>query len=145
MSFRLVDHTADLAIEAEGASAEEVLADAGRGLTAVLTGQRDLHALGRPDRELAFAVEAPDRVALMVAFLSELLWHSESQDLLWLGGGITLGTGREGIARLEARGNAVRHDPARHGRGVEVKAVTYHDTRFEQDGGRWHLRVLLDI
>ncbi|HEX2065273.1 MAG TPA: archease [Candidatus Thermoplasmatota archaeon] len=145
MSFRLTDHTADLGIEADGASAEEALADAARGLTAVLCGHRDLHRLGRPDRELAFTVEAPDRVALLVAFLSELLWHFESSDLLWLGGGVSLGTGREGIARLEARGNAVRHDPARHGRGVEVKAVTYHDVRFEPVGGRWHLRVLLDI
>lgn len=145
MSFRLVDHTADLAIEAEGASAEEALADAARGLTAVLSGRRDLHRLGLPDRELAFSVEAPDRVALLVAFLSELLWHYESEDLLWLGGGVRLGTGREGIARLEAVGNAVRHDPARHGRGVEVKAVTYHDVRFEEAARRWRLRVLLDI
>src|SRR5207237_6752972 len=117
VAFRLVDHTADLGIEAEGASAEEVLADAARGLTAVLAGHKDAHALGRPERELAFTVEAPDRVALLVAFLSELLWHFESEDLLWLGGGVLLGTGRDGIARLEARGNAVRHDPARHGRG----------------------------
>jgi SHS2 domain-containing protein len=145
VAFRLVDHTADLGIEAEGASLEEVLEDAARGLTAVLSGHKEVHALGRPDRELSFAVEAPDRVALMVAFLSELLWHFESTDLLWLGGGVRLGTGREGIARLEARGNAVRHDPARHGRGVEVKAVTYHDARLETADGRWRLRVLLDI
>lgn len=145
MAFRLVDHTADLAIEAEGPTAAAALADAACGLTAVLTGRREVHHLGLPDRELAFAVEAPDRIALLVAFLSELLWHFESQDLLWLGGGVRLGTGREGIARLEARGNAVRHDPARHGRGVEVKAVTYHDARLEEAGGRWRLRALLDI
>lgn len=145
MGFRLIDHTADLGIEATGASLEEVLADAARGMTAVLSGHLDPHALGRPDTEVAFTVEAPDRVALMVAFLSELLWTFESQDLLWVGGGVRLGTGREGIARLEARGNAVRHDPARHGRGVEVKAVTYHEAALEAAGGRWRLRVLLDI
>lgn len=145
MPFRLVDHTADLAVEADGASAEEALEGAALGLTAVLTGRPDPRTLGHPDCELAFTVEAPDRVALLVAFLSELLWHFESQDLLWVGGGVRLGRGRDGIARLEARGNAVRHDAGLHGRGVEVKAVTYHDVRFEAAGGRWRVRALLDI
>ena len=145
MAFRLVDHTADLAIEAEGRSAEEVLQQAALGLTAVLSGRSDAHRVGRPERELSLVVEAPDRVALMVAFLSELMWHYESEDLLWLGGGVRLGTGRDGTARLEAAGNALRHDVARHGRGVEVKAITYHDAAFEERHGRWHLRVLLDI
>lgn len=145
MAFRLVDHTADLAIEAEGASEADVLEEAALAITAVLTGKEHPHLLGRPERELAFAVEAPDRVALLVAFLSELLWHFESQDLLWLGGGVRLGTTPEGLRRAEAKGNALRHDASRHGRGVEIKAVTYHDARFERVGSLWHLRALLDI
>ncbi|HUR61399.1 MAG TPA: archease [Candidatus Thermoplasmatota archaeon] len=145
MPFSIVDHTADLGIEAEGASAEEVLQAAALGLTSVLSGRPDPHTLGRPDRELSFTIEAPDRIALLVAFLSELVWRHESEDLVWLGGGVTLGTGRDGIARLTAKGNGLRHDPATHGRGVEVKAVTYHDARFENVAGTWHLRVLLDI
>lgn len=145
MPFRLVDHTADLGIEADGATAEEVLEAAALGLTAVLSGKANPHDLGVPQREVAFTIEAPDRIALMVAFLSELMWMYESEDLLWLGGGVTLGKGRDGIARLEAKGNALRHEPSRHGRGVEVKAVTYHDARFEMAAGKWHLRVLLDI
>jgi SHS2 domain-containing protein len=39
----------------------------------------------------------------------------------------------------------VRHDPARHGRGVEVKAVTYHGLRFGRTESGWELWVLLDI
>lgn len=147
--FRLVDHTADLAIEATGASRGEVLAEAGLGLTAVLTGRGHPHLLGRAEREVRFVVEAPDADALAVAFLSELLWLHESEDLLWLGGGVHVEPRPGGVLRATAGGNGLRHDPALHGRGVEVKAVTYHGLRFAPAGGDpagpWGLWVLLDI
>lgn len=144
--FRLVDHTADLAIEASGATRDEVLAEAALALTQVLTGRPPTHGGPRPDREATFHVDAPDAAALVVAFLSELLWLNESQDLVWLGGGVRVQELDDGGLRLEARGNAAKHDPARHGRGVEVKAVTYHGLRFGRGrDGHWELWVLLDI
>ena len=143
--FRLVDHTADLAIEATGPDRDAVLAEAALGLTAVLTGRDHPHDLGRPDREIRFTVEAPDLDALAVAVLSELLWLHESEDALWLGGGIAITSRDNGILRAEGHGNGVRHDPALHGRGVEVKAVTYHGLRFVRQGEGWLLWVLLDI
>ena len=48
MSFRLADHTADLAVEATAATREAALADAALGLTAVLTGRPHVHADARP-------------------------------------------------------------------------------------------------
>jgi SHS2 domain-containing protein len=143
--FRLVDHTADLAIEASGDSREEVLEEAALALTQVLTGRRQAHG-ARPDREASFRIDAPDLAALAVAFLAELLWLNESEDLLWLGGGVEVTDLPDGGLRLAAHGNAAVHDPVRHGRGVEVKAVTYHGLRFERGKDRqWHLWVLLDI
>ena len=147
--FRLVDHTADLAIEATGASREEVLGEAALALTQVLTGRPHVHEPGkaaRPQQEISFHVDAPDEAALVVAFLSELLWLNESEDLIWLGGGVRVNPLDDGGLRLDAVGNAARHDPARHGRGVEVKAVTYHGLRFRRGrDGQWELWVLLDI
>lgn len=143
--FRLFEHTADIGIEATAPTAAEALAEAALGLTAVITGRDHPHLLGRPERELRFSVEAPDRDALAVAFLSELLWHFESQDLVWLGGGVRLVEGKDGLLRAEAEGNALVHDNSRHGQGVEVKAVTYHGLSFTESRGVWLLRVILDI
>jgi SHS2 domain-containing protein len=146
MGFRLVDHTADLAIEAEAATREAVLEQAALGLTAVLTGRPRAHELARPEREVSFRVDAPDEAALVVAFLSELLWLHESEDLLWLGGGVEITALPDGGLRLGAHGNAAVHDPVRHGQGVEVKAVTYHGLRFGREpSGGWGVWVLLDI
>lgn len=145
MTWRLVDHTADVAIECDGPTKEVVLADAGVALTSVATGVEDPHAVPAED-EVALKVEAPDEEALVVAWLSELLWLFESEDLLWLGGGVELGGSPNGGFRLTATGNVARYDPARHGQGTEVKAVTYHDMAFRRrNDGSWHLRVVLDI
>jgi SHS2 domain-containing protein len=141
--YRLVDHTADLAIEATGPTQEAVLADAALALTEVVTGKPAPQE--RAGQEMRFQIEAPDQAALAVAFLSELLWLLESRDMLWLGGAVTLSAGLDGTVRLEGRGQGVRYDPHRHGRGVEVKAVTYHDLVFGREGKEWRLWVLLDI
>jgi SHS2 domain-containing protein len=138
--YRLLDHTADLMIEAEGPTRDAALGEAARALVRVVTG-KDPHA--RPDQEVVFQVEAPDAGSLVVAFLSEVLWILESQGVLWLGGGVHIE--EDGILRALARGNGVRYDPMRHGRGVEVKAVTYHALEFGPHGGGWRLRVVLDI
>lgn len=143
---RLVDHTADLAIEAKAATRDAVLEEAALALTEVLTGRPHVHDAARPEREAAFHVDAPDDAALAVAFLSEILWLNESEDLLWLGGGVTVSRLDDGGLRAEARGNVAVHDPVRHGRGVEVKAVTYHGLRFGRGrDGQWELWVVLDI
>lgn len=139
---RLVDHTADVAIESEGATAGEALAEAALSLAELLAG-RSPHSLA-PEREMTLAVEAPDLEALAVAFLAELVWLQQSEDLLWLGGGVEVAQAGA-LWRATATGNGVRHDAARHGRGVEVKAVTYHGVRFARQGSHWALRVVLDL
>lgn len=141
---RLVDHTADLAIDARGPSQEACLADAAVGIAAVLTGRADVHKLGPVEREVHFVLEAPDEASLLVAVLSELLWLHESEDLLWVGGGVQVEE-HGSMVRATASANALQHSPHQHGRGVEVKAVTYHGLRFVREGAGWRLWILLDI
>lgn len=144
MSWRIREHTADLVIEADGDDAGGCLDAAGLALTSVMTGHDAPHELAA-DEEAVFHVDAPDLDALAVAFLSELLWLGESKDLLWTGGGVELTVTDDGLHRASAKGNMAAFDPHRHGRGVEVKAITYHDLHFGAEKDEWSLRVLLDI
>ena len=142
--FRLLDHTADIAIEATGRTQGATLSEAGIGLSAVLTG-RDGRQPWRAEVPMRFRIEAPELPSLTVAFLSELLWLMESKDLLWLGGGVDVAHADDGMWSAQADGNGLVYDPVRHGQGVEVKAVTYSDLAFERTRAGWRLRVLLDI
>ncbi len=145
VSFRILEHTADVGIEAEGTDLGEALGSAALGLVALVTGRESGKPMGPVVEEVSFTLEAPDRASAVVAFLSELLWILESRNLLWAGGGATVEEG-PGLFRIHGHGNAVRYDPSRHGRGVELKAVTYHGLEAApQRSGRWRVRVFLDI
>lgn len=141
MAYRLLDHTADVQLEATAPTAGEALAEAGLALIQVLTG-RAPHRMAS-DQEISFRLETPDLGAAAVAFLAELLWILDSKGILWAGGGATITPGE--LTVVEAKGNGVRYDPARHGRGIEVKAVTYHDLVFAPEGRGWRLRITLDV
>lgn len=138
-AYRIVEHTADLAIESDGATAGEALAQAALALQLVLTG-REARLHGAATQARRFTVDAPDQEALAVAFLSELIWILESDGLICIGCGVDVAG-----STATAEGNFVPYDRTRHGHGVEVKAVTYHDLAFEERDGAWHLHVLLDI
>lgn len=158
--FRIVEHTADLAIEAEGATAGECLSAAAQALACIVTGRDDLHGV-RPEDEVVFEVKAPDLGALAVAFLSEVLWFLEEESVLWISGGadvepLDMPAGDEPWSRASgpreprdwvarARANAVMYSPAHHGQGTEVKAITYNQLRFGPVEGRWRLYVVVDI
>lgn len=144
MSHRTFEHTADVGVEATGPDAETVLVEAAHGLAEVIAGTT-LHGHPREGLvERTFFVEAPDRESLLVAWLSELVWQFESERLLWAGGGVRLSQTEDGL-RMDVGGNLARYDPARHGGGVEVKAVTYHGLFFGPHGDGWRARVILDI
>ncbi len=143
MAWSLFDHTADVGIRSDGDDVGDALAQAARGLTAVITGKKE--SLGfRSGQERTFFVEAPDHQALVVAFLSELLWLAESEGLLWVTGGVDVRPSDDGL-RAEAAANMIPFDNKVHRSGVEVKAITYHQLFSGREGDRWSIRVILDI
>jgi SHS2 domain-containing protein len=50
-----------------------------------------------------------------------------------------------GSAGLRATARAQPLDPDRHGLLREVKAITYHGLKVEQDGEQWLAEVIVDI
>jgi SHS2 domain-containing protein len=129
VTYRWVEHTAELGLEVEAATAELVLADAMHALAELLDG-----GAGAPEtREIR--LEAADLPTLLVAWLEELLFLAE-----------TVGFVPEGTD-LALRGTKL--DAVLHGRTTEprplVKAVTYHDLVFEPAGDGWRAKVVLDV
>ncbi len=131
MSYRWVEHTAEVQMEIEAGSEEGVFADA-------------LHALGelladddRGDevwREVA--VGGHERAALLVGWLEELVYLAETEDLV-PEGAEQIELGEEGLrARVRCRRGNPRH---------MVKAATYHRLVFGPSGAGFRARVVLDV
>ncbi len=131
MSYRWVEHTAEVQMEIEAGSEEGVFADA-------------LHALGelladddRGDevwREVA--VGGHERAALLVGWLEELVYLAETEDLV-PEDVEQIELGESGlVARVRCHRGSPRH---------LVKGATYHRLAFERFQRGVRATVVLDV
>ncbi len=136
--YRDLDHTADLGVAVEGASAEEALARLVLAFAALLAGEGPV-AVARDER---ISVEGEGGLTgIAVALLRELLFRFATEKVL---------PGACEVIRLDARGAEVvvalgPFDPERHSDGFDIKAVTWHQARFEEADGRWRAQLVFDI
>lgn len=134
---RLLEHTADMGIEASGATLEELFAEAASGLLEIIAGTPQVVA--REERRVT--VTAGDTGELLVHWLNEILYLFESQGFLPLDFEVE----EIRMNRLRARVRGETFDPQRHPLEREVKAVTYHQLRVEKTDGLWWARVYVDL
>jgi SHS2 domain-containing protein len=95
----------------------------------------------QPRTEYAISVESGDRDALLVDWLNEVLYWYDGKRIAFRE--FRIGELREG--QIEATGLGEPRDPERHRARLIVKAVTYHQLKIEQRGGRWIAEVYVDI
>ena len=79
MTYRFVEHTADMGIEVEATSFEELLAESLVALTDSLTDVTDVRAL----MERGVSLEAASREELLVDWLNELVFLFEVESMLF--------------------------------------------------------------
>jgi SHS2 domain-containing protein len=136
--FELFDHTAGLGLRVQAASLEELLAEAGRGLLAMLVANP---AAVRPVQTKTIELPAGEASFLLFDWLSELLYAFESEKLLLCKFDVQI-AGDKLIA--SCRGEPM--DEARHEMDHEVKAITYHALRVEQQPDTtWFAELIVDI
>lgn len=140
-SYTILDHTADTGVEA----AADTLAQ----LTAHLaTGMFELMARIEPcpaDQAVEMEVSAGSDEDLVFEALSELLYQSETEDLLFCGFDVMAndaGANEERSMRITARG-VLSTDVEMT--GPPIKAVTYHDMRVTKTDDGWYGRVYFDV
>ncbi len=135
--FETFEHTADIGLVARGRTLEEVFIHAAEGLVDMMVDPRGL----RDDMRLEVTVSAPDREALLVAWLNELLYLLDTRGLLPRRCRII--QMNETSLTAEVAGEII--DPQRHNVRRMVKAATYHGLHLVQTDGQWEARVILDL
>ena len=134
--FEILDHTADVGISGFGHDMAEAFAQAALGMFSVIT---DLELIReRESRHLTVA--APDREALLVNWLNDLLYLFETEGFLFARFAIDSVSN----TKLDVQCFGERVDPGRHPMNIGVKAATYHMIEVTQNGA-WHIQVYLDV
>jgi SHS2 domain-containing protein len=127
------DHTGELAVRLEATSRAELFAEAARALAEVM--------LGRPATDDGVfervSLTAPDRDALLVAWLDELIFHAERDKKIY---------GRARIERLteQALEAAIAGEPVTELK-THVKAATFHELRIAEGPRAISATVILDV
>lgn len=140
MTWRTLDHTADVALEVEAASWPELLGEAALAFGAWTSGGSLTPALHETER--ALAVAGADRVETWVRFWRELLrlWTVEG----FLAAHARVEVSADGLA-VRARVGCVSAGALDPARCLDVKAVTWHAATVEQRGERWVGTIVLDL
>jgi SHS2 domain-containing protein len=144
--YKLLEHTADLALEIYGRSLKELFANAAFALFDVLT---DLTKV-EEKTERAISLHAVDLERLMVKWLNELLYYHEVEQLLFrrfeiirLEVGASASGGQ--LPLLEARAYGEGFKEGRHLILTSPKAVTHHKIEVVEEPEGWRARVIIDL
>ncbi len=134
--FEIVDHTADVGVIAYGADISQAFANAARALFSLITELDDVEEFLHRDIELT----APDEESLLVAWLNQLIYLFDTENILFKRFDVTKLNNR----RLKARGYGEKVDNSKHRLKTGVKAATYHMLKIDKDNG-CRVQVLFDI
>ena len=134
--YEIVDHTADVAIVARGADVGEAFANAGRALLSLVTDPDSVAEV----EERRIELSADDLGELLVAWLNELIYLFDAENLLFSGFDVR----PVGDTGLVATVSGERVDKTRHRIKLGVKAATHHMLEIDRDNGV-RLQVLIDI
>ena len=128
------EHLGEVQVRIEAESLADLFAEAGRALSELLL---DTAPVDGPRQVEEVVIHAPDREALLVEWLNELLFRSETRHCAFTALDVTRVSDRE----LQARIGGVK---VKHPR-VAVKAATMHALRIEERPGGLRAIVVLDV
>jgi SHS2 domain-containing protein len=135
-TFEILEHTADVGLQGRGTSLEEAFAGVGEGLATTLGAWFP----GEGEERWAH-VEAQDLESLLAAWVDELVYLHETEDVVFGGFGVhrVSDQGLEAQVRVAPRG-------ARDLEGIGVKAATFHRLQVGREAdGSWFARIYLDV
>jgi SHS2 domain-containing protein len=135
--YKILDHPADIGIEACGSNLAEAFSSAAAGLMSVIL---DLSTVS-PTEEKEIVVTADDEEQLLVKWLSEILYLYDGRRFVCREFEIS---GFEPTC-LHAVVRGEEFSESKHRTKIDVKAVTYHQLLVEEKEGEGLVRVFLDI
>ncbi|MBI2619815.1 MAG: archease [Ignavibacteriales bacterium] len=135
--YRILEHPADLGIEAWGESIGGAFENAVLALVSALVDPITIE----PGVEKSVLLQGPDYEGLLVKLLSEVIYLFDGEKFL---------TGRASLASvtptsLEGRLFGEAFDEKKHRPRLDVKAVTYHQISIKKESDGFHVTVFVDI
>jgi len=138
--FETFEHKADIGIRGFGKSLEEAFGECAKAMFSVVA---DLEKVEAVEAKYVRA-EAENRESLLVAFLNELLFLHDSEEMVFKKFELSIGKNGE---KLELNGKAFgeKTDKERHGIKSGVKAASYHQLKVGKENARFVAQCIVDV
>jgi len=135
--YEILDHTADIGLIVYGKDLKSLFENAGEGFFNFITDLKTVRS--RVERRIELGGETLER--LMVDWLTELLFLHDVEGLLFKEFTVE-SVGEDGLKAV------VKGEPFQekiHVIKTEVKAVTYHQIKVQQEQGGWKTQIIFDL
>jgi SHS2 domain-containing protein len=132
--YEIIEHTADVGIEAADSTLEGVFEQIAHGLFEILGAWEP-----GPGDEVELELEPADHGGLLVDWLNELLFIQDTRDIVFTSLKVGKIDDRGLHATIEIKPRTTALD------GTAVKAATFHRLSVEERDQGWNARVYLDV
>lgn len=139
--YEYLEHTADIKYLAYGKNLEEVFENAALAMFNVIIDTQQVS--GETPREIF--LKSPDLEALLVDWLSELLYIFEVDEIVFREFRVKKIIEEEGEYSITAQALGEKYYPESHPFETEIKAVTYNQLEIVKTANGWRAQVVVDI
>ncbi len=135
--FELIDISGDAGIRAFGKDLDDLFLNAADGMYSLITDPGSV----TPQKSIEIKTEGNSLEGLLVAWLNELIFHFDTYG--FIGKEIHIHELHDTLIRATVTGEDF--DPEKHGKGLLIKAATYHKLKIERKEDHWEADVIFDI
>ena len=135
--FELIDISGDAGIRAFGRDLGELFANAAAGMYSLIAAPGGV----LPRKSMDIKAEGASLEGLLVSWLNELIFHFDTYG--FIGRDIRIHQLNNNLIMSTIDGEDFVSE--RHGRGLLIKAATYHKLKIERKEDHWEADVIFDI
>ncbi len=133
----MLDISGDAGIRAFGKDPEGLFLNAALGMYSLITGPENVS----PQKSIEIQASGNSPEGLLVSWLNELIFHFDTYG--FIGREIHIQELRSALIKATVTGEDF--NPEKHGRGLLIKAATYHKLKIERKDDHWEATVIFDI
>lgn len=137
LSYKILNHTADIGIEVWGKTKKEVLANTVEAMFDLIVDSENINAV----QEKQLNIGGVDMDDTLINLLREALYLFHSQIWLCKHCEILELSAEKVVAKVSGES----YDTKKHQLKMEIKAVTYHTLKIERMDKGWRARVIFDV
>jgi len=144
--YELISHTADIGLKVNGKTLKELFENAAKGMFEIITGLSNLSNLTRLEKKglektIEVKKEVEDFEELLVDWLSELL-YIVNKEHIYFNGFKVVKLDNSGIIG-KAKGSKI--GPRELTLQTEIKAVTFHGLKIEENTQGFSCSIIFDV